>query len=301
MSNPNLPSARIGWTIWGLGAAFYLYAFFQRVAPAVMTTELSADFSLSASALGNLSALYFYSYVAMQFPTGILADIWGPRRLLTTGAILAAVGTLIFALAQDSTMASIGRLIIGAAVSVPFVCMLKLANHWLPPRQFALASGLALVTGIVGAVFAGVPLSLAVETWGWRPVIAVSALFPLAIGVAIWILVRDDPSEKGYESFVTQTIEPDRHPVSHALQGLGKVFHYRNTWLLAVVPGGIVGSILSYAGLWGVPFMTTHHGLNTSTAAAICSAMLIVWAIGGPVFGTVSDRMGRRKPLYILG
>ena len=57
--------------------------FFQRVAPAVMTAELMQDFSISAAALGNLSAFYFYSYVAMQIPTGILADTWGPRRLLT--------------------------------------------------------------------------------------------------------------------------------------------------------------------------------------------------------------------------
>lgn len=301
MTHSDFPSARLGWTIWGLGAAFYLYAFFQRVAPAVMTTELSVDFALSASALGNLSAFYFYSYVAMQIPTGILADIWGPRRLLTAGALLAAIGTLIFALAQDAATAALGRLIIGASVSVPFVCMLKLANHWLVPRQFALASGLALVTGIVGAVFAGVPLSMAVEAWGWRPVIAGSAVFPLAVGLGIWMLVRDDPSEKGYRSYVTPVANTDRHPVAHALDGLGTVFKYRNTWLLAIVPGGIVGSILSYAGLWGVPFMTAHHGLDTGDAAAICSAMLIVWAIGGPVFGTLTDRFGRRKPLYILG
>lgn len=301
MSISNYPSARLGWTIWGLGAAFYLFAFFQRVAPAVMTTELSEDFALSASALGNLSAFYFYSYVAMQIPTGILADLWGPRRLLSAGAFLAALGTLIFAFAQDLALAGLGRLLIGASVSVAFVCMLKLANHWLAPRQFALASGMALVTGIVGAVFAGVPLSIAVEAWGWRQVIAVSAIFPLLVGLAIWMLVRDDPAEKGFRSYVSHEVMPDRHPLAHALEGLGKVFQYRNTWLLAIVPGGIVGSILAYAGLWGVPFMVTHHGLSKSDAAAICSAMLIVWAIGGPLFGTLSDRIGRRKPMYVIG
>ena len=29
--------------------------------------------------------------------------------------------------------------------------------------------------------------------------------------------------------------------------------------------------------------------------------MLVAWAVGGPVFGAISDRIGRRKPLYILG
>ncbi len=60
--------------------------FFQRVAPAVMTDELMGDFGISAAGLGSLSAFYFYSYVAMQVPTGLLADRWGPRRLLSVGA-----------------------------------------------------------------------------------------------------------------------------------------------------------------------------------------------------------------------
>jgi sugar phosphate permease len=284
-----------------LAASFYLYAFFQRVAPGVMTAELSAEFGLSASALGNLSAFYFYSYVAMQIPTGILADLWGPRRLLTAGAMVAALGSLFFAFSDSLTLVAIGRLLIGASVAVAFVCMLKLANHWLNPRQFALATGLALMVGIVGAVFAGVPLRLAVEAYGWRSAMAVSAVFPFVVGIVIWLMVRDDPAEKGYQGYISHLEVGSENTLSNALSGLTDVIRYRNAWLLAIVPGGVVGSILTFAGLWGVPFLTTQYGLSDSDAALICSAMLIVWAVSGPLFGGLSDRSGRRKPLYMLG
>ena len=91
------PPARLGWTLWGLGAVLYLIGFYQRVAPGVMTGELMRDFQINAAALGNLSAFYFYSYAAMQLPTGLLADTWGPRRLLTIGAFICGLGTLLFA------------------------------------------------------------------------------------------------------------------------------------------------------------------------------------------------------------
>jgi len=78
------PPAWLFWCVWELGAALYLIGFYQRVAPAVMTDELSRAFNLGAAVLGNLSAFYFYSYVAMQIPTGILADRRGPRKLLAT-------------------------------------------------------------------------------------------------------------------------------------------------------------------------------------------------------------------------
>jgi len=70
------PPASLSWLVWGLGAVFYCYGFFQRVAPAVITDQLMTDFNIGAASLGNLSAFYFYSYVAMQVPTGILADYW---------------------------------------------------------------------------------------------------------------------------------------------------------------------------------------------------------------------------------
>ena len=301
MHKHTFPPLRLAWTVWGLGAALYLFGFFQRVAPGVITSELSTDFGLSAAALGSLSAFYFYSYVAMQIPTGILADVWGPRRLLTVGAILSAVGTLIFAFSGDVALAKVGRLLIGGSVAVAFVCMLKLANHWLAPKNFALASGMALLMGITGAVAAGVPLHLLVDSYGWRHVMAVSAIFPVVVALGIWLIVRNDPSEKGYKSYTTHEPAPDAKPWAHALKGLIQVFKYRNTWLLAFVPAGIVGSILTFAGLWGVPFLTTHHGLSKSDAAAVCSALLIVWAIASPLCGALSDRLGHRKPLYIIG
>ncbi|MBW2297918.1 MAG: MFS transporter, partial [Deltaproteobacteria bacterium] len=66
MSNKNTPPLYLAWLIWSLGALLYLVGFFHRVAPAVMTAELMQDFNISAAGLGNLSAFYFYSYVAMQ-------------------------------------------------------------------------------------------------------------------------------------------------------------------------------------------------------------------------------------------
>ena len=80
---------------------------------AVMADQLMADFKIGAAALGNFSSFYYYSYVAVQIPTGILADHWGPRKLLTAGTLLTSLGTFIFVLSPTIHMANLGRLIIG--------------------------------------------------------------------------------------------------------------------------------------------------------------------------------------------
>ena len=296
MSRP-LPPATLAWSVWGLGALLYLIGFYQRVAPAVISDRLMAEFAISGAALGNLSAFYFYSYVAMQIPTGVLADRWGARKLLTTGAALAAVGTVLFAMSPDLGWASVGRLLIGGSVAVAFVSMLKLATHWFAPRQFALASGMALFVGIVGGVVGGVPLRMLVDAFGWRPVMLVTAALTAVLAVAIWLRVRNDPQDRGYAS---------HHPAQHAgghgsiLHGLMQVLTYRNVWILLICPIGVAGSILTFGGLWGVPYLRQIHGLEPRTAAAITSTVLVAWALGGPLLGTLSERMGRRKPVHVV-
>jgi sugar phosphate permease len=294
-----LPPMALAWTIWGLGAALYFIGFYQRVAPAVITNELTMAFGLTAAGLGNLSAFYFYSYVAMQIPTGLLADRLGPRKLLTAGATLAAVGTAVFAVAPDVSIANLGRLLIGSSVGVAFVAMLKLASLWMPPRQFALTSGIALAVGVLGAVVAGAPLRLLVNDFGWRPVMWMSAAFTLVIAVITWVVVRDDPAERGYRSHAEASGTAQMH--ARIFTSLGAALTNRNVLLMFFIPGAASATVLTFAGLWGVPFLITHYGLSATNAAGLCSTMMIAWAVGSIAYSAASDRLGRRKPLYIGG
>jgi len=290
-----------GLFVWSFGAVFYLLGFFHRVAPAVITGELMRDFQISAAALGNLSAFYFYSYVAMQIPTGILADRWGPRRLLSVGALVASAGAVMFAMAPTLVWASIGRLLIGGSVAVAFVGLLKVAASWFAPNRYAMVSGLALLFGIIGAVFAGTPLRILVDFHGWRDTVLFSALLTLVVAVGSWLFVRDYPHEKGFRNFSDAPVDKDIKSRTGIIAGIRQVFTYRNTIFLFLVPGGIVGSLLTFSGLWGVPYLQTTHGLSAANAAALCSTLLVAWAIGGPFFGWLSDRMGNRKTLYLGG
>ena len=293
------PPAAVAWMVWALGATLYLIAFYQRVAPAVMTQELARDFGLSAASLGNLSAFYFYGYVAVQIPTGLLADRWGPRKVLAAGAVLTAAGTLVFALAPSAAFANGGRLAIGLAAGVAFVSMLKIASHWMPARQFGFAGALALFIGTLGATMAGAPLRILVDAFGWRPVMLSSAVATAGVAVVIWMVVRDDPSERGYATYFPA--DGRAHEGASILAQLREAFAHRNTWAMLVIPGGFSCIALAFAGLWGVPFLVSQYGFSPREAATTASAMLIAWALGGLAFAPVSQALGRRKLPIAVG
>jgi nitrate/nitrite transporter NarK len=235
----------------------------------------------------------------MQIPTGLAADHWGPRRILALGAAVAALGAALFALAHAYALVALGRLLVGAAVGVAFVSMLKLSTHWFDPSRFAAIAGIALAVGVAGAVSAGAPLRLAADAFGWREVMIASSAVTALLAAATWIVVRDDPRDRGFVSYM-----PASHgdaPGHSVLGGLRTCLRSRNTALVFFANAAISGAPLTFAGLWGVPFLATHYGLSTAAAAGLCSLVLVAWAAAGPFIGTLSDRLGVRKPIYLAG
>ena len=57
-----------------LGASFYLYEFFLRVMPTVITSELMSAFAVGTGQLGQLIGCFFYAYALMQLPAGLLCE-----------------------------------------------------------------------------------------------------------------------------------------------------------------------------------------------------------------------------------
>jgi len=295
----HFPPLRLSTLMWGLAAAFYLFGFFQRITPASLAPDLMRDFALSAAGLGNLSAFYYYAYAAVQIPTGVLVDRLGPSRMFLAGAVLAGAGSLIFAWADTALVAGLGRALIGAAHGVAWVSMLKLVTHWFAPARFATLSGLSLGVGTLGAVLAGSPLRWLADAFGWRSVIAVSGLLAMGLAAAIRLVMRDDPAQRGFASHHPKA---DHGTAQASISAdLRAILNYPNPWLLALVNSGICGAFLAFTGLWGVPLLSQVHRISVAQAALVTSSMLVLFAIGGPLFGVWSDRLQRRKLPFAVG
>src|SRR5262245_28458807 len=101
------------WTIWFLSAFFMFYKYALEVSPSVMTSTLMKTFDMNAVELGSLAASYFYAYLILQIPAGLLLDQFGPRKTTTVAIALCAIGSLLFAHASSFLVASLGRFITG--------------------------------------------------------------------------------------------------------------------------------------------------------------------------------------------
>ena len=289
MQDVNRPSLR-SVVAYLLGTSFFFYAFVQRVSPSVMTEELMRDFAIGGAGIGLLSGLYFYTYAAIQLPVGLLVDRVGARKLMSTALLVCALCCLAFALSESLLWASISRALIGASVAFAFVGTLSIASLFFPPSRFAMLAGILLGVGMCGAIAGQAPLRLLMDSVGWRDTFKVLGLVAFVLAVLIFWAVPKRPKP----TLLVTTGES-------MWVGLRAVLVNRQSWLCGIAGYGLSATMLSFAGLWAVPWLSSTNNFDQTQAASIASAMFAGWAIGSPVMGWLSDAIGRRKPVLIGG
>ncbi|MEQ8967946.1 MAG: MFS transporter [Azospirillaceae bacterium] len=293
------PLAR-AWLLWSLGAVFYCYGFFQRVAPSVMVDSLMRDFAVGAAIAGTLSSLYFYAYAGLQIPVGLLVDRFGPRRVLSVAALVGGAGSALFAAADGLEAAYAGRALIGAGAAFGWVATLSLAAAWFPARRFALVSGLTLAFGMAGGIGGQAPLAVLIDAVGWRATLAGGAVFSLGLAVLIAIMVRDRPETPfaggtGADDAAASAAPAGSAPPRGLVAGLRAALATAQVYPIALFGAAMSAPMLTFAALWGVPYLVARFEIDRPTAALVASAMLAGWAVGAPAGGWLSDRLGRRR------
>lgn len=287
-------SVRFGWVICSLAALFYCYEFFLRVAPSVMVPALMSAYHARAAEVGTLSAFYYFAYTPMQLPVGLLMDRYGPRRLLTLAIVVCAFGSYLFVVSDHIVVAEIGRFLVGFGSAFAFVGVLKLASVWLPPERFALASGLATMLGMLGAICGDVLLTELVDSVGWQHSMYLSAGVGVVLAIAVWLVVRDSiPGKKRQDAHQFRDMK-------HAVNAFLHVIKDGRVWLSGVIGGLIFLPTTAFAALWGVHYMEEVYGFSSRQSGAAISMIFLGWAIGGPLAGWLSDKIKRRRlPLTI--
>jgi MFS family permease len=288
-----LSSPLYAWCIWLLSSTFMFYKYAIEVSPSVMTSHLMRSFNIDATALGNLAACYFYSYLIMQIPAGLLIDRFGPRRVTTLAIALCASGALLFAKADTLLMASIGRFLAGTGAAFAALNCLKIIALWFPSNRFAFMAGLMMTLGMLGAVGGQSPLSAFVDALGWRGAMQVIAAAGLVLALLFWLLVRDRPQE------ILKL--PTDAPKEKLFSSLRQIFKNRQSWWLSIYSGLAFAPVSVFGGLWGVPFIAQAFSMSSTMASHKVSLIFIGFAVGAPIIGWLSDWLGYRCKVMLWG
>lgn len=284
------------WLIWLLSAFFMFYKNAIEVSPGVMTGHLMSSFKIDGAQLGNLAACYFYAYLLMQIPAGILIDRYGPRKVTTIAIAVCAMGSLLFCNTDSLFLAQTGRFLAGGGAAFAAINCLKLIANWFPMRRFAFMAGLMMTVGMLGAVGGQAPLLLLIKFMGWQQAMNLVAIIGVILAILFWMVVRDR-SHKHHHLFEVN-LTPEKTDIFKSLK---QIFSNRQAWMLSWYSGLAFAPVVVFGGLWGVSFMKEAFHLSHTSAAHSLSLIFFGFALGAPFAGWFSDWMGKRRPVMFAG
>ncbi len=268
------------------------FLFFEmaiQVSPSVMSMQLMHDLKIGTFGLGIMSGVYFYTYTAMQIPSGLLFDQYNPRIIITLSILTCILGTLLFAVSGNIYTGSLARLLMGSGSAFAFVSVLVVTADLFKSKYFAVITGITQMLAALGAMTGQLPISLLVTSIGWRNTLLILFVIGCVLAIAVWKLL-----DYGKNDVIAKKISPQINVKGN----LKNIISHPQTWFIALYSCLLWAPMSSFASLWGVPFLTRVYHFQQTTAAFLCSLMWLGLAITSPFLGIIS--MGFKNRVWPL-
>ncbi len=278
-------------------AAFQLYfgaSFFAGVSPAYQQLNTSIVFALG--------------FVARPFGSvvfGWLADRYGRRGSLTISVLLMCFGSLIIAVTPSSTIIGLwapvlllfARLLQGLSQGGEYGSSSTYLSEMSHPNRRGFYSGVWYMTLIGGQLLAILTLLILqnlfltideIKAWGWR--------IPFVIGAVLAVIafvMRRDMHETGHFQAAAKLVK-QRPAFSELMQ------HWKALLLVIGVTIGGTSAFYTYT-TYMQKFLKQSVGLSDSQTTWVTAGSLIFAVLLQPLYGWVSDIVGRKPLLLMFG
>ena len=290
------PAGLVLFLTWLLFGMYYVNRF--NYSP--MIPLLKVDLGITNTQAGWLMALFFISYTIFQLPAGFLGDRFGPRIVLTWGAIISIIGNLIFSQATSLGILSLGQLVNGLGQSMGWTSSLKLIVSWFPRSRRATAIGF-FATCVTAGSSVGIRLSgLLGDHLGWRSSFIIPPVLLAVVALLFWMMVRNNPRERGLPDFDDE-IHLEKRIENDPRSQLSIVLTNRILWSVALVYFCFV--YVQFGCLVWIPsFLKEAYAMSVDRASTISALVLLPGVFASPLAGYLSDHYfgGKRKPLILM-
>jgi len=282
----------------------WIVSYMDRMVMATAIPYIAKEFNLAPIAVGSVLSAFFFGYATFQIPGGILADKFGPRKVMVWAITWWSAFTAFTGMVNNLTTMLWVRAIFGAGEGIAPAATWKACATWSPARLRGVTSALMLCSNALGPALAPLFVAAVMSAWGWRAVFYSLTLPGLLLAAWIWFNLPDNPADKkGITPEELDELKSDK-PIGSTLAG-GAQMSFWDILRQEAVWKSFFILFFNNMVAWGFTswlpsFLVQARGLSLAQLGIVASLPFFAGTVGWALGGWLSDhpfKHNRKIPL----
>ncbi len=261
-------------------------ATIQFKVPVVMG-DIMMKMDMDASSASWLMSIFTFVGIILALPTGALAKKFGPKTMLLAAAVIIAIGSLVGAFAGNGMILIVSRAIEGVAFIFVTICGPLAVQKYVAPDKIGSATGIWALWVCLGSVVGGVLTPSLYAATGFVGVWIIYAAAAVVFAVVVAVIVKSPG----------KALEGASEAASEEKVNYGELVKPN---ILLFLTAFLVFNMTLMAVLGFGPTFMQQQGVDPTLSGFISTLPMLLAVISSPLFGALSDKLGRCKPLYLI-
>ena len=262
-----------------------------RFALGMLLPSMSNALGLNYSEMGLISTLNFTGYLVAALSSGFIARRTGTRMLVFIALLSVGISMSLISLTEGFLFTAVFYTVTGLGSGASNVPIMGLVSQWFSRKKRGAAAGFIVTGSGLGVILSGllVPYFNTINPQkGWRVSWLWLGIFVITIAIVCYLIIRDRPGNNSPASSLLPNKASNKSILKERLiYYIGFIyFLFGFTYVIYVT--------------FFVTYLVKEWSIAESTAGTLWAWIGVLSLLSGPVFGTLSDKIGRGKGLCLV-